>query len=100
MLIEYFIKVLFPIISLAHRYNSMNNLVESRDTYFFYAEQRSSTNESSGNHNPMAIIPKYDRKSEMPEDQKPRGQASVREGDGDTQKLFTNTNSFMETRDL
>lgn len=39
-----------------------------KGTYFFNAEQRSSTNKSSRNHNPVAVIPKYDRESEMPED--------------------------------
>ena len=33
-----------------------------RDTYFFYAEQRSSTDESCRNNYPMAIIPEYDKR--------------------------------------
>ena len=75
LLIVYFLKVLwfkvvFPIALLAHiyKYNHINNKADWSNTYFFYAEQRSSTHESSGNHDPMAIIPKYDRKSEMPKD--------------------------------
>lgn len=37
-----------------------------RDTHFFYAEQRCSTDKSSRNYYPMTIIPKYDWKSKMP----------------------------------
>lgn len=41
---------------------------EVREAYFFNAEQRSSTDKSSRNYYPVAIIPKYDWEGEMPED--------------------------------
>jgi hypothetical protein len=43
---------------------------KEREAYFFYAEQGSSTDKSGRDYNPVAIIPKYNRKSQMPEDQK------------------------------
>lgn len=52
-------------------------LSHEREIYLLYAEQRSSAYKGSGNHNPVAIIPEYNGKWKMPEDQKPWGQASV-----------------------
>jgi hypothetical protein len=43
---------------------------KEREAHFFYAEQGSSTDKSGRDYNPVAIIPKYNRKSQMPEDQK------------------------------
>lgn len=58
----------------------MSEVTESnRESYFFNAEQGSGADESGWNHNPVAVIPKNDRKSQMPKDQKPRGQTGVGE---------------------